>query len=129
MSYVFGSVFVPIFHFSGSSTSSKEAMVFQIQRSRLRLIRVENPSIINVCNSWRVLENYLARRLLSFSQSKAAFQFRITDHNKRPYLTVSCKSEQFVCLQFLTETESSSRKGLELTVFFLSCKRFSPSKT
>ena len=76
-------------HSLGASANTKDAMIFQIQRSQLQLVEAKIPPSIEVKDSWKTFENYLARRLISFSLSKAAFQFKVVDHNKKTYLTVS----------------------------------------
>lgn len=71
------------------SADTKDAMVFQIQRSKLQVFEGSNTPSMELRDTWKSFENYLARRLISFSRSKAAFQFKIVDHNKKTYLTVS----------------------------------------
>ena len=73
----------------GANVDTKDAMVFQIQRSKLQVFEASNLPSVEIKDSWKTFENYLARRLISFSRSKAAFQFKIVDHNKKTYLTVS----------------------------------------
>jgi hypothetical protein len=76
----------------GVSADTKDTMVFHIQRSKLQVFEASRhphlPSI-ELKDTWKSFENYLARRLMSFSRSKAAFQFKIIDKNKKVYLTVS----------------------------------------
>lgn len=71
------------------SADTKDAVVFQIQRSKLQVFEGSNTPSMELKDTWKSFENYLARRLISFSRSKAAFQFKIVDRNKKTYLTVS----------------------------------------
>ena len=73
----------------GASADTKDAMVFWIQRSKLQLVESKIPASLEVKDNWKSFENYLARRLISFSRSNAAFQFKVVDHKKKAYLTVS----------------------------------------
>ena len=76
----------------GASADTKDAMVFQIQRSKLQVFDASHHDhlrSIELKDTWKSFENYLARRLISFSRSNAAFQFKIIDRNKKAYLTVS----------------------------------------
>ena len=76
----------------GASADTKDAMVFQIQRSKLQVLDAshhDHLQSIELKDTWKSFENYLARRLISFSRSNAAFQFKIVDRNKKAYLTVS----------------------------------------
>ena len=74
-----------------ASISPVEVAVFQLRRSKLQIVRsTENVPTVDVCRSRRDVGIHLARRLLSFSQSRAAFQFKIVDHVGKVYLTVSC---------------------------------------
>ena len=80
---------LPPYRLLGAGADTKEGMVFQIQRSKLQVFETTNLPGVELKDTWRIFENYLARRLISFSRSKAAFQFKIVDHNKKTYLTVS----------------------------------------
>lgn len=76
----------------GVSADTKDAMVFQIQRSKVQVFDASHHDhlrSIELKDAWKSFENYLARRLISFSRSNAAFQFKIVDRNKKTYLTVS----------------------------------------
>ena len=73
----------------GANADTKDAQIFQIWRSKLQVFEANNPPSMEIKDTWKAFENYLARRLISFSRSKAAFQFKIVDRNKRTYLTVS----------------------------------------
>ena len=89
----------------GASVDKKDAVVFQIQRSKLQVFDASHHhhlSSIELKDTWKTFENYLARRLISFSRSNAAFQFKIVDRNKKAYLTVSLHQPHALLKQLYT---------------------------